>query len=72
MVEEEDCRIPCSIACFCPCFKEELEEHYAKWKLDFPPKKTRVVQYTRTESGRLFGEDDPSNGSRVVVFVEVK
>ena len=32
---------------------------------------TRVVQYTeytRTESGRLFGEDDPSSGSRVVVF----
>ena len=32
----------------------------------------RVVQYTRTESGRLFGEDDPSSGSRVVVFAEVK
>ena len=25
----------------------------------------RVVQYTRMESGRLFGEDDPSNGSSV-------
>ena len=32
----------------------------------------RVVQYTRTESGRLFGKDDPSSGSRVVVFAEVK
>ena len=32
----------------------------------------RVVQYTRTESGRLFGKDDPSIGSRVVVFAEVK
>ena len=32
----------------------------------------RVVQYTRTESGRLFGKDDPSSGSRVVVFPEVK
>ena len=33
---------------------------------------SRVVQYTRTESGRLFGKDDPSSGSRVVVFAEVK
>ena len=32
----------------------------------------RVVQYTRTESGRLFGKDDPSSGSRLVVFAEVK
>ena len=32
----------------------------------------RLVQYTRTESGRLFGEDDPSSGSWVVVFAEVK
>ena len=32
----------------------------------------RVVQYTRTESGRLFGKDDPSSGRRVVVFAEVK
>ena len=32
----------------------------------------RVVQYTRMESGRLFGVDDPSSGSRVVVFAEVK
>ena len=32
----------------------------------------RVVQYTRKESGRLFGKDDPSSGSRVVVFAEVK
>ena len=31
-----------------------------------------VVQYTRTESGRLFGEDDPSSESGVVVFAEVK
>ena len=37
-----------------------------------PPPNGRVVQYTRTESGRLFGEDDPSSGSRVVVSVEVK
>ena len=29
----------------------------------------RVVQY---KSGRLFGEDDPTSGSRVVVFAEVK
>ena len=35
-------------------------------------KKKRVVQHTRTESGRLFGKDDPSSGSRVVVFAEVK
>ena len=32
----------------------------------------RVVQYTRTESGRLFGKDDPSSGRRVMVFAEVK
>ena len=37
-----------------------------------PPCPLRVVQYTRTESGRLFGKDDPSSGSRVVVFAEVK
>ena len=35
--------------------------------------RSRVVQYTRTyESGRLFGEDDPSSGSLVVVFAKVK
>ena len=33
---------------------------------------SRVVQYTRTESGRLFGKDDSSSGSRVVVFAEEK
>ena len=32
----------------------------------------RVVQYTQMESGPLFGVDDPSSGSRVVVFAEVK
>ena len=32
----------------------------------------RVAQYTRMESGGLFGVDDPSSGSRVVVFAEVK
>ena len=31
-----------------------------------------VVQYTRMESGRLFGVDDPSSGCQVVVFAEVK
>ena len=46
------------------------------WPTDNKPSKIvyseRVVQYTRTESGRLFGKDDPSSGSRVVLFAEVK
>ena len=29
----------------------------------------RVVQYKRMESGRLFGEDDPSSGSRVATEI---
>ena len=32
----------------------------------------RVVQYTQMESGPLFGVDNLSSGSRVVVFAEVK
>ena len=31
--------------------------------ISLSPKYIRVVQYTRTESGRRFGEDDPSSGS---------
>ena len=45
---------------FCCCVKLDSSDQ------------SRVVQYTRTESGRLFGKDDPSSGSRVVVFAEVK
>ena len=44
VAEAEDCCIPFLIECFCPYLKEELEEHYAKRKLDFPPKKNIALE----------------------------
>ena len=50
----------------------EKADKLASHALVFMVRCVRVVQYTRTESGRLFGKDDPSSVSRVVVFAEVK
>ena len=62
MVEEEDCRIPCLIARFCPCFKEELKEHYAKWKIDFPPKKN--IPHPKLLSDLLSAKNCKNTGFR--------
>ena len=60
-----DCETETS-KCLTPSYKKrDCETHITA-------QKTRVDQYTRTESGRLFGKDDLSSGSRVVDFAEVK